>query len=71
MMSFFKKEIPKEEWEKTYKKLAEQYDNNQQPFQGPQGDISLTGEQHRKIALATKKRADDAEENSIDAEKKN
>ena len=69
-MSFFKKEISNEEWEKTYKKFAEQYDNNQQPFQGPQVDISLTGEQLRKIALATKKSVADAEENSIDAEEK-
>lgn len=53
-MSFFKKEIPKDEWEKKYRKIAEDYDNSQKSYQASQADISLTGEQLRQIALAKK-----------------
>lgn len=69
-MSFFKNEIPKEEWEKKYKKLAEDYDNRQEPHQRPQVDIGLTGEQLRQIALAKKEAAHDAKETTSAEEEK-
>ncbi|MGV3739946.1 MAG: hypothetical protein ACO1N3_01470 [Gammaproteobacteria bacterium] len=55
-MSFFKKDISKEEWDKKHKAAAAEYDKQQAEYSnGTPQDISLTSEQLRKIALVQKK----------------
>ncbi len=55
-MSFFER-ITNEEWEKKYKKIAEEYDKKELEHALSQ-DMPLTGERLQKIAKAQKKEHD-------------
>lgn len=48
-MSFFKKEIPKEEWERKYKEIAKKYDKAQATYSNGESE-ELTTEKLKKIA---------------------